>query len=217
MEPDHKDSPALLDLMAVMRVNQEAERTRVARRLHDEVVQPLAAFIMKCFALDARLRPVDARIADEIQAAVPMLQQAISAIREVSEDLRPGVLPLGIDAAIEWQAERFQSETDIACVVDIEADQPLPDPIRATELFRIFQEALAYIERHCAATLVEVKLRREGSGILLGIRHDGRPRGEEPSMEHALGILTMKERASRAGGTLAIADSGIEVRLPPAP
>jgi signal transduction histidine kinase len=214
MEFDRKDSPPLLDLMAFMRVAQEAERTRVARRLHDEVVQPLAAFTMKCFAMDGRLRAADPRLADEIQAALPILQQAVSAIREVSEDLRPGVLPLGLDAAIEWHAERFQSESDIACVVDIGSDQLLLDPIQATELFRIFQEALVYIRRRSNPTLVDVKLRREGSDVILEIRGDGRPRAVDHTTEHALGILTMKERAARAGGACAIADSNIEVRIP---
>jgi len=210
MQPDPKNSRALLEFMALMRSAQEAERTRVARRLHDEVGQALVAFRMKCYALEAHLP----QIADKMQAVMPMLDEAISVVREVSEDLKPGLLRLAFESAIEWQAERFQAQSDIACAVDVETDPGSLDPNRATELFRIFQDALATIRLHPGATNIDVKLRQEGDDILLEIRDDGRAPGPDESIEHALGILTMKERAERAGGAFAITGSTIEVRLP---
>ena len=214
MEPEERDLPTLLEFMALMRSAQEAERVRVARRLHDEVGQVLAAFRMKCYALDARIRDTDPGIADEISAVMPMLDEATSVVREVSEELRPGSLGLGIEAAIEWQAEQFQAQSEIACVVDIETDQPKLSPNSAIELFRVFQAALANVRLHPGATTVDVTLRPDGNDILLEVCDDGSPPGANASLEHALGILTMKERSKRAGGAFVIADSAIEVRMP---
>jgi len=213
-EAEQSDSASLPEFMALMRSAQEAERTRVARRLHDEGGQPLAAFRMNWYALEARLRAADPRIAGEIQAVAPLLDEAISVVRDVSEDLNPGVLSLGIEAAVEWQAERFQASSDIACVVDIETDQRPIEPGRATELFRIFQQALANISLHPGATTIDVRLRQEGNVLLLEIQDDGKAPGVDESIEHALGIFTLKERAARAGGVCTIAGSRIEVRLP---
>ncbi len=69
----------LLDFMALMRSAQEAERTGVARRLHDEVGQTLAAFRMRCYGLETR----HPQIADELQGLLPSLDDAISVVRAV--------------------------------------------------------------------------------------------------------------------------------------
>jgi signal transduction histidine kinase len=214
MGRDNNETPSHLDLMAVMRAKQEAERTSVARRLHNEVGQSLAACKMECYALSARVRPTNPQIADQIEAAVSMLDEAVSSVREVSEGLRPGALRLGIDAAIEWQAERFQSQSDIACVVDVETGQWILDENRTVELLRIFEDALASIRLHAGTTLVEVNLHSEGGDLVFQIHDDGEPPREGLSIEHALGSLTMKERAIGAGGSLVKLGSRIEVRLP---
>jgi signal transduction histidine kinase len=212
MQSDHQDSPELLEFMAMMRAAQEAERTRVARRLHDEVSQALVAFRMKCYALESQ----SPQLADRMQAVMPLLDEAISVVRELSEDLKPGLLRFAFESAIEWQAERFQAQTDIACAVDVDVDDDRDslDLSRATELFRIFQDALATIGLHPGTTSIDVKLWREGKYIRLEIRDDGRPPGAAESIEHALGVLTMTERARRAGGAFTMTGSRIEVRLP---
>jgi signal transduction histidine kinase len=214
LEPSSGDSPNPFDLMALMRFNQETERTRIASRLHDEVMQTVSAFRMKSYALDRRLRALDMQLADELSAALSILDEVALTVRDISEDMRPGALRLGIDAAIEFHAERFQRQSHIACIVDIETGRQPANESHATELLRIFQEALANVSLHAGATRVEVKLWRDGTNILLEIRDDGKPPHANESAQHVLGIVTMRERAIRAGGSLRIAKSRLEVRLP---
>ncbi len=215
MEPARQDPQRLLDLMALMRDEREIEKTRTARRLHDEVGQALAAFRMQCYALDIRLRAVNPEAADDLQSALCILDEAISTVREVSEELRPGSLRMGVDAAIELYAEQFQSQSDIACVADIENGSWLMDEHRAIELFRIFEEALANARQHAGVTMVEVNLRKDGDDALLEIRGDGGAPEVAESNVRELRMLTMNERAIRAGGVFTIAGSGtIEVRMP---
>jgi len=214
MGRDNHESPSHLDLMALMRSRQEAERTAIARRLHNEAAQSLAACKMECYSLDARVRPANPELADEIQAAISMLDEAVSTVREVSEDLRPGALRLGVDAAIEWRAERFQAQSDIVCVVDIETCQWPLDENRAVELLRIFEDALSNIRLHSGTSIVEIKLSKEGDHLVFQVHDDGEPPRASESMDHCLGSLTMRERAIRAGGSLAVVNSRIEVRLP---
>jgi signal transduction histidine kinase len=224
MDSEDKAQPDLLDLMALMRANRETERTRIARQLHDEVGQKLAAFRMACFTIGSRLSGNDRETAEscratllsvgeELQAALPLLDEAVSAVRELSEDLWPGLLRFGIGAAVEWQAARFQTRSEMACVADVDIDRE-PDAGNSVQLFRIFEDALANIALHVDTTLVEVILQRQGDDVSLVVRDDGKPPHAGESMAHDLGVLTMKERAERAGGVFAVSTSSIEVRLP---
>lgn len=214
MEPDPPDSSMLLEFMALMRAAQEAERSAIARRLHNEAGQSMSFVKMKSYEIETCLRAADPEAADEFLELMEALSGAIATVREISEDLRPAILQFGAQASAEWLAQRFQSETGIACVVDAEIDSELLDPDRTTEVFRILQEALANVTFHTGATVVDILMRQNDGQMILQISDDGKwPLADEPPL-HGLGILCMKERARRAGGAFAIVDFRIRIRLP---
>jgi two-component system sensor histidine kinase UhpB len=206
------ESQRLLEYMALMRSAHEEERCLAARRLHDEAGQAMAAFRMKCYLVESRMSDGDPGAVEELNGAMTLLEKAISSVREISDELRPGVLQFGIDAAIEWQAEQFQSQNDIACVAEIGALGRRLDEPRAVELFRIFQETLA-TAKHQGASLVDVKLHEEQENVLLEVTHNGQPDPAKGS-RYALSALTIQERAHRTGGRATIAGSTIAVRIP---
>jgi two-component system sensor histidine kinase UhpB len=187
----------------------EEERAGIARELHDELGQTLTAFKMDLAWFARRLPqsetddgsdPLRAKIAD----MNALIDSAIHTTRRISSELRPTVLDdLGLEAAIEWLTQEFSRRTGIRCQVSTQ-DVPLDRP-RATAAFRILQEALTNITRHAGASEVEVRLARSGYELLLAIADNGKGIAPELSVAPtSLGLLGMRERAERVGGSLSI-------------
>lgn len=205
-----------------MRSVHESDRIAIGWQLHDEIGQKLAAFRMACFGIaqrlsidgnEAALQEAHLRAADELKTAIPLLDEAIRSVQELTEDLRPAILQFGPAAAIEWQAERFQSRSGIACVADVSADVDLSGE-RTLALFLVFTEALTDAASHEGTTIVDVTLRRDGGDVVLRVCGDGPLPVPGESISHDLALLTMRERARSFGGTLALTESAIEVRIP---
>ncbi len=203
---------------------QEEERGRVARELHDGISQMLVGVR---YALDNARR----RLArgDHDGAQVPLdkgidhLGTAITEVRRISRDLRPGVLDdLGLGPALKALTDDFSERTGIATDFATVPFRNRLDHESKIALYRIAQEALTNIERHSGATSVNIDLRGHTKGATMRIADNGRglpTRREEASA--GLGLRNMQERIEQLDGTLRIlssrgAQSGtvIEVSLP---
>ena len=137
---------------------QEAERTRIARELHDELGVGLT-----CLKIDlSRLHTMVSegagagarkKAGDKIRSMVEQIDTTIASVQQLVTELRPTVLDdLGLVAAIEWQCQDFQKRTGIPCTCVTSADDIAMEPERATAIFRICQEALTNTARHAQAT-----------------------------------------------------------------
>jgi signal transduction histidine kinase len=179
---------------------REDERTGIAREIHDQLGQALTALKMDIAWVARRLGDPDAvkkKLAEMSHAA----DEVIAAVRRISAELRPGILDdLGLQAAIEWQAEDFTERTGIRCEVraalgDVRLDRGL-----TTAVFRIFQEALTNVARHAGATLIEIELGLEKGRLKLEVADDGVGLPSTTGPSSSLGLLGMRERARRLGG-----------------
>jgi signal transduction histidine kinase len=157
-----------------------------------------------------------------ISRIVGTLDDTVTAVQRISSELRPSVLDdLGLAAAIEAEALRFEQRTGIECELSL----PDQDEVRVsgpavTAIYRIVQEALTNVARHANASRVELRLRQRPEELLLEIRDDGRGiTAEEVSDPHSLGLIGIRERADLAGGTVhveGVAGRGtiVSVRIP---
>lgn len=201
---------------------QEEERRNIAGELHDRMSGHLFCLrqgIEQCMdnTRDPGLR---ARL-DELSATVAATTYDV---RSIMNELRPTVLDeLGFfEAASEYLAR--QSELSPYRLVR-RIDPGLRDwrSKQDAMLFRLLQEALLNIQKHAQATTVEVALEALGADVVLSISDDGQGFDPEQVPIGHYGLLTMRERADAAGGTLTVhAGSGrrgtrIEVRLPRTP
>lgn len=204
---------------------QEEERTRIARELHDDLGQALTALKMDVGGLVAMLPPSAASAPLQnrlISRIVGTLDDTVTAVQRISSELRPSVLDdLGLAAAIEAEALRFEQRTGIECELSL----PDHDEVRVsgpavTAIYRIVQEALTNVARHANASRIELRLRQRPDELLLEIRDDGRGiTAEEVSDPHSLGLIGIRERADLAGGTVhfeGVAGRGtiVSVRIP---
>jgi signal transduction histidine kinase len=183
---------------------QEEERTRIARELHDDLGQSLTALKMDIGGLMA-MSPSAAASEPLRHRIMSTLDETVTAVQRISSELRPSVLDdLGLAAAIEAEAMRFEQRTGIECELSLPQHDDLHVGSSAvTAIYRIVQEALTNVARHADATRVEVRLRQRPEELLLEIRDDGRGiTAKEIGDPHSLGLIGIRERAGLAGGTV---------------
>ena len=200
---------ALRALTVRMERVREAERTRMARRIHDELGHAMTDLKLDLAWLARRLTDagITARsaIRKRISAMSRRVESEAQAVRRIATELRPPVLDaLGLAAAIEWQTREFQQRTQIQCTVEVSHVLPELDGPRVTALFRAFQEILSNVAGHAQATRVEVRLTEQAGRLVLQVRDNGRGiTPAEQSNPNALGLLGMRERAAALGGEVA--------------
>ena len=146
------------------------------------------------------------------------IDATVRSVRRISSELRPGVLDcLGLVAGLEWLLHEFERRTGICTALIADGVELRVDPEISTALFRITQEALSNVARHSGATFVATQLSGRGNALVLWVRDDGR--GFDSSMEPqspSLGLLGMRERAWRLGGTVnitGVAGEGTELQV----
>jgi len=194
----------------------EEERRRVARELHDEMGQQLAALRMEIAVL-RQGAAAEGRASND--AALNMLLGRVDglvlSVRRIVAELRPPALDGGLAAALDWLASEFERQTQSACEVDVDACANLLSADAAAMVFRIAQESLNNVLRHAGAAHASLRLRRMDAGCELRVHDDGK--GFDPAKRTSgFGILGMEERARALGGTLTIdsrTGQGTDVRL----
>jgi signal transduction histidine kinase len=195
---------------------QEDERRMIARELHDEVGQSLAAIRVElAFALrpDVNAAAIAARLED-VRA---ITEGALGTIRDLSHLLHPAILDdLGLIAALESLAAGFSARHGV--VVDlhhVEMTERLPRELE-TAIYRIVQEALSNVAKHASARTCVVSVERHGGVIEVVVDDDGSGFAEAlgPSPGLGLGLIGVRERATLLGGTLTVSSArGAGTRL----
>lgn len=181
---------------------REEERTRIAREVHDELGQALTGLKLEMAWLGTKVAKNAKPVRDKVKTMVAHIDATIQTVRRIATELRPGILDgLGLVAAIEWQANEFQTKTGIPCVVTSTVPDTQWDQDFITGVFRIFQETLTNIIRHAQATRVEVRLTEEQGHLVLVVADNGRGISEEEiSNTRSIGLTGMRERAMLIGG-----------------
>jgi PAS domain S-box-containing protein len=191
-------------LAARLQAVREEERKSMAREIHDELGQACTAIKMDLALIGTRAHKRQTRLKSKINSALRVVDEMILTLRRISSELRPRPLDdLGLPAALEWQAQEFESRTGIPCQITLPQQSIALDPERSTAVFRIFQESLTNVARHSRATRVDACL-EAGPELLTFVVHDNgcgfdvegaRARG-------SLGLMGMRERALLLNGEL---------------
>lgn len=182
---------------------QEAERSHLARELHDQTGQSLAALLVGLRALEDRTS--DAQQRETIQFLREGLRTVVTDLSRLARGLHPSALgELGLAAAIGQIAREVERVTGLPVNVEVKGADGLPSAIELT-LYRITQEAMANVVRHAGARTAWILIERRGGEIYLRVRDDGRglpPDVERTGSRRGLGLLSMRERAVLLGGRI---------------
>ncbi|MGB7290569.1 MAG: sensor histidine kinase, partial [Thermodesulfobacteriota bacterium] len=132
---------------------------------------------------------------------------AIQTVQEITTELRPVLLDdFGLRAAIEWQAQEFQTRTGIGCTCTSNVENITLGKQLTTAIFRILQEALTNVVRHANATRVEIGFSENKGHLELKVIDNGKGiKKNEIASANSLGLLGMRERVLPFGGTIKIA------------
>jgi signal transduction histidine kinase len=184
---------------------KEDERKRIAREIHDELGQNLLALRIDIAMLHARTGATHPKLNKKVHGVLDQIDSTMKAMRAIINNLRPTVLDLGLNAAIEWQVKEFQRRTGIACELDMPDTEMAMDDGRATALFRILQESLNNVFRHARATKAKIELYDKGDRLFMRVADNGI--GIFPGCRrkaNSFGLVGIKERISTLGGELTI-------------
>jgi signal transduction histidine kinase len=197
------------DLAGRLITAQEAERTRIARDLHDDVSQQLAGLSIAFSGLKQQL--VEYRIREDLQQDLAELQQQTLAlarnVRHLSHDLHPTVLQhVGLAKGLTAYCGQLERTHGLPIRCRVEGNFASVNSHAALCVYRIAQEALRNVIAHAAASHVEVELRHHDDHVELAVTDDGQ--GFEslgaPDTRDGLGLVSISERAKIAGGTVTI-------------
>jgi signal transduction histidine kinase len=194
---------------------QLEERARLARELHDSVVQQVFSMRMHAKALRAQVgaaTPEQVRgVADEL---LDLAQNALADLRGLVLQLHPLELA-GRDllAALRTLAESVQAASGVRIEVGSDDLPPLPTELQ-DDAYRIVQEALNNVVKHAQATSAVVTLGAAEGWLTVQVCDNGVGLAGDPRPQ-ALGLVSMRERAQRWSGTMEIGNitGGCRVRV----
>ena len=185
---------------------RDEERTNIAREIHDELGQTLTALKIDLSWLSSRINANQKPLVKKIKVMNNLLNSSIKTMKRISTELRPVLLDdIGLEAALEWQAEEFEKRTGIKCKINFCTEVINLDEKRSIALFRIFQETLTNITRHAKATKVKIILEQNANEVKLKVSDNGigiKP--EKMTQPGSFGLIGMRERANYLGGDLII-------------
>lgn len=188
---------------------QEEERKRLARELHDDLSQQIAALSIATGNLKRQIpeERVEARAqSDRIHGK---LVQLADAVRRMSHELHPAILQYsGLAAALRSYCEEFGALTGIHVSLQIQGSFEGVGAEVALCLFRVAQEALRNVAKHARVSTAAVELQRAGGVLQLTISDAGAGMETGRAASKAgLGLLNIQERARLAKGRVEIRSS----------
>ena len=190
------------------------DRERIAKELHDGVIQALFAVGMGLQG--TALMSGDEELARRIEGAVGELDRVVRDLRNYIFGLRPGILAdRQLGEALRLIAAEFQEKTGVITIAEIDEKVASIVTSDAGELIQLAREALSNVGRHAEATTCRLSLRQEDGHALLEIDDDGK--GFDPGVvRRGEGLSNLEQRAAGIGGSARIVSSrseGTTVRI----
>lgn len=192
----------LAELSNYLESAKEEERERIAHDIHDELGSILTAAKIEAALLTNKLPEQPINLRSKALSLEDLLNQAMGTASRVARELRPGILKeFGLQAAIECQAEDFAQLTGITCHVQCDELGSDFDDRVSLALFRIAQEALTNVAKHSHASLVVLRLQREGRHLVLEVRDNGRGiTKQDVTKPRSFGLRGIRERCRSLNG-----------------
>jgi signal transduction histidine kinase len=189
---------------------QEEERKSISRELHDEIGQMLTGLKMELANLGEFRNTHGDEFEKHLAETKTITEQTMRSVRDLAMGLRPSMLDdLGLEPALRWQAREFSRRSGVHAAIEAEGDlEHLSESLR-TCIYRVVQESLTNCARHAEASKVQITLHGNNDRIVVSVQDDGK--GFDPSkISSGLGLIGMKERIKRLGGTLNISSQNLK-------
>ena len=185
---------------------QEAERSRLARELHDDITQRLALMNIEVDKLELRHKSLSEPIKERLRQIGDNLGELASDIAMISRRLHPSILDdLGLIQAIESECNNFTRLREIPVTLDLDSTIHNLSKETALCIYRILQEGLRNIDQHARATDIQVQLSQKNNTVYFVLRDNGVGFDlDSSSRRRGLGLASMGERTRLINGDLSI-------------
>ncbi|MCF7983387.1 MAG: PAS domain-containing protein [Thiohalocapsa sp.] len=181
------------------------EQQRIGREIHDGLGQELAAAAMMASVLTTKLDKRAQPEASQARELAAQIDRALCESKAIARGLAPvGTGPEDLPDALRELAEQAQRSGDIECVFSKGEDLCIAEPVIASNLYRIAQEALSNAIRHGKPSRITVDLACENGRVRLTVRDNGRWVERRDRGAGGLGLQIMGYRAALLGGTLSV-------------
>ncbi len=191
------------------------DRERIAKELHDGVIQSLFAVGMGLQATGIMSR--DPELQRRIESSVEEMDRVIRDLRNYIFGLRPGILAdRQLDQALRGLAEDFQEKTGVVTVVDVDRRLAAELSSRAGDIVQVAREALSNVGRHAQAATCRIALRAQDGRAIMEIDDDGTGFDLEWARGRGQGLGNLHGRAKTLGADLTVESAlgkGTTVRL----
>jgi signal transduction histidine kinase len=206
---DYEGTRAELERLLVLE-----DRERIAKELHDGVIQALFAVGMGLQG--TALMSGDPELGERIEGAVGELDRVIRDLRNYIFGLRPGILAdRQLDQALRHLGDEFQQRSGVVTVVEVDATVAAELSNRAVDLVQLVRESLSNVGRHAQATTVRVSLFRRDDHAVVEVDDDGTGFDTETATRGE-GLTNLEKRVEALGGKATIESTpglGTTVRL----
>ncbi len=210
-EQNLKESRSRLrELSARVLKEQEKERRRISRELHDDLGQTLALLKMRVNSMGRRFPEEQADAHRDHEDASRYIGKIIESVRRLSRDLSPAVLEdLGLTTTLQFQGREFAEAHSIAHEINVDDIDTFFTNETQINLYRFFQESLTNISKHAQAKKIELDVRKNGGSVHFSLADDGKGFDVKQTTnlgprKKGMGLTTLEERAHMMGGTLHI-------------
>ena len=197
----------LQDLSAKLFTAQDSERQRIARDLHDDFSQRLAAMVLGVASVQRQPPLLPELIGKTLEPIREELQQLSNDLHDLAYRLHPPLLKhLGLQAAIEDHIQKAIERTGLRIALKVKNLARSIPLAWSTCLFRVLQESLQNVAKHAKATEVLVKLSGSSKGIGLSVIDNGKgfDMSDKSRQQNGLGLVGMQERLRLLNGFLNI-------------
>ena len=217
---DPSDALSATDVQMRIVEAQEAERTRLAREVHDGPAQALSNAVFQVEVVERMLAREPVLAAAELRLLRDLLRRELGDVRAFISQLRPPILAdLGLEGAIRDAAEEIRSILGIPVTVEVDPEIHRLGEAVETVVLRIVQEALHNVRRHAEARRASIRVAHEDGEWVVEVRDDGR--GFDVGAVAArgrrnFGLQFMRERAELIGARFEVRsrpDGGTVVRI----
>jgi len=204
-------------LSAELENAREHERRTIARDLHDEIGQALMTIKLDLSMVD-RSGQVSGAPAAALGEARASTEVAIRTVRDLSQLLHPPMLDdFGLAVTLQAYIHAFSERSGVRTELVVDRmDTRVPSDVEVCA-YRIVQEALTNVAKHAQATSCRIYLHRLPHSLLVTVEDDGRgiavTSGHEAEGRRGVGLVSVRERVSRVGGTVTIESAGRGTRL----
>jgi len=199
-----------LDRLAVLE-----DRERIAKELHDGVIQAL--FAVGLGLQGSALLTRDPDLQRRISGAVEELDRVIGDLRNYIFGLRPGILAdRQLDQALRRLGEELEQKTGVVTVVEVDPAAAAALAETAAEVVQLAREAMSNVSRHAQATTCRVSLFRDQDVAVLEVDDDGRGFDPAQATGAGQGLHNLQERAAALGGRAeihSVPGDGTKVRV----